>query len=148
MNKKEFVLAALSASDHEASYTPVQLQKLFFLIDKNLEGEFEGCPFFNFQPYHYGPFDKEVYRYTNELEIDGLIETFKRDNSYVKNYKLTSEGFDHGRKLLDNLNHEVKDYVENLNAFVRRLSFSELISSIYKSYPSMKVNSIFQENAG
>ena len=60
MERSELVLAALAAGGKNASYSPVQVQKLLFLVDR--EGEkLVGGKHFNFVPYDYGPFDREVY---------------------------------------------------------------------------------------
>ena len=58
MTRKEVVLAALAPAKH-APHSPVQVQKLIFLIDRNIPREVGG-PHFDFQPYNYGPFDKAV----------------------------------------------------------------------------------------
>lgn len=39
MNRYQFILAALSPAGQQP-YSPVQVQKLFFLLDRNLPSEF------------------------------------------------------------------------------------------------------------
>ena len=60
MERKSLMVAALAAGGENASFTPVQVQKLFFLIDREASHFVDG-PHFSFKPYDYGPFDREVY---------------------------------------------------------------------------------------
>ena len=64
-----YVLAVLSTAGG-AEWTPVQLQKIFFLLDQTI-GPALGGPKFNFEPYDYGPFDAEVYRRVEALQATG-----------------------------------------------------------------------------
>ena len=47
---------AMAAAGAGVRFDPVRLQKFFFLLDRELDGEC-GCPHFAFRPYRYGPFD-------------------------------------------------------------------------------------------
>jgi hypothetical protein len=118
-------------------YTPVQVQKLFFLIDREA-AHLVGGPHFDFRPYHYGPFDKEVYRALDSLALQGLAI------SAARSYGLTPTGQRQGAALLATLDTRARTYIEEVSAFVRRLSFASLVSAIYKAYPEMRVNSVFQ----
>ena len=141
MNRKQAVLAVLAASNG-AYHSPVQVQKLFFLVDRNIPKNVGG-PHFSFQPYNYGPFDKSVYETLEVLETDGLVEC-----ASVKTwteYKLTEKGQAEGEKLLSGLPKDVQKYIRQLSDFVRSLSFTQLVTAIYKAYPDMKTNSVFQE---
>lgn len=143
MDKQSLVLAVLSAGNG-GEFSPVQVQKLFFLIDKNVPGYVNG-PHFNFSPYDYGPFDKTVYAVLEELGVIGLVELCEVPGRRWRNYRLTQEGQQRGEGVLANLPEKVKSYIGELVKAVRTLSFEELVSAIYKSYPDMKVNSVFKE---
>jgi len=144
MNRSELVLAVLAAGNGGA-YTPVQVQKLFFLIDKKLS-DHTGGPFFNFIPYDYGPFDKEVYRAIEALSESGEAEIIRNPCVGLKEYRLTTAGQKKGEQILRSLDLDNSDFIKRLSEFVRSLSFAELVSAIYKAYPEMKVNSVFKEN--
>ena len=58
--------------------------------------------------------------------------------------KLTPEGQQKGEQLLATLASEAQQFTHNASDFVRKLSFAQLVSAIYKAYPEMKVNSVFQ----
>lgn len=140
MTREEIVLAALSTGNCDL-YTPVQVQKLFFLIDNNIADRIGG-PHFNFEPYNYGPFDKEVYTVLEELSLKGYVEIISQGP--WRSYKLSESGQREGSQLLSTLNVNVQQYIKNVSEFVRSLSFAELVTAIYKAYPGMKAKSVFQ----
>ena len=141
MDKKDFILIGLAPANQEI-HTPVQVQKLFFLLEKNLLKLIKE-PLFDFKPYNYGPFDKCVYESLEELANEELVELIHCNG--WQNYRLTKKGQERADVLFDKLSDKEKKYIKATSEFVRRLSFSELISSIYKEYPEMKENSVFQE---
>lgn len=141
MNRQELLLIALGAGGkHE--HTPVQVQKLLFLIDKNV-GTRVGGPFFDFVPYDYGPFDASVYEVLGELEADGYISSCESPYAW-KRHALTDKGVSEAKRLAWGLDPIVTDYIKVTSEFVRGLSFSDLVSAIYKAYPEMKANSVFR----
>lgn len=73
MDRQMFMLAALAAAGESAAFSPVQVQKLFFLLDREAS-HLTGGPHFAFRPYDYGPFDYAVYDEINELANRGLAE--------------------------------------------------------------------------
>lgn len=143
MERRDLVLAVLAASNG-ARHSPVQVQKLFFLVDQRVASKVGG-PHFEFVPYDYGPFDRAVYDELRQLEADGLVE-IGTDGRYPS-YALTPAGQVAGDTFLNELPPQVVDYIRRLSDFVRSLSFSQLVSVIYREYPSMRANSVFQEPA-
>jgi uncharacterized protein YwgA len=142
MDRSTLVLAALAPA-RGRFHTPVQLQKLLFLIDKNVAEAVEG-PHFNFEPYDYGPFDKEVYATVDELARQGLVQAVETGRSWRK-FALTANGQESGDDALASLDGQVRAYIEKLSEFVLSLSFPQLVSAIYKAYPDMRANSVFKE---
>jgi hypothetical protein len=143
MNKNDAVLAVLAASDGKP-YSPVQLQKTLFLVDQKL-GRRIGGPFFEFQPYDYGPFDSGVYSAAAALRSEGLAEISQYRGSPVRKYIATPIGRLKGEAILVGLGPELHKYFTDLSAWVRAQTFSSLVSSIYLQYPEMKANSVFRE---
>ena len=141
MERKEFVLAALAPAKGHV-LRPVQVQKLFFLIDREIPNEVDG-PRFDFQPYDYGPFDSEVYSELRALAADGLVDILQDWN--WSSYRLTVEGQEKAEKFFKTLSKKARDYIATVTEFVRGLSFTELVSAIYKAYPEMRANSAFRE---
>ena len=113
-----------------------------FLIDRELADGIGG-PQFDFQPYNYGPFDKDVYGCLEKLVNSGHIEIVSVPGKRYPIYKMTNKGQEFGNEKLDSLKSWVKDGIKVYNEWVRRVSFTGLISAIYKSYPDMKKNSVF-----
>lgn len=142
MEPQDYVLAALSAGGDQASFSPVQLQKLFFLSDREIPA-LVGGPYFEFRPYDFGPFDKEVYGVLEQLARAGLV--VKTGDGSYRMYSLTPEGMTRGRELLAEMHRSAREYLSQITNWVRSLTFSQLVSAIYRSYPEMKANSIFQQ---
>lgn len=143
MEQGQIILAAMAASEG-AIHTPVQIQKLLFLIDKKLSTELGG-PFFDFTPYNYGPFDRRIYDLLSTLHLRGDVEIIPNPALSWRQYRLTSEGQISGKQILESLKPEIADYIRKLSDFVRGLSFTELVAVIYQHFPEMKANSVFQD---
>jgi hypothetical protein len=141
-SRMDIVLAALSPAGG-VPHTPVQVQKLLFLVDRNL-ASLIGGPKFNFEPYHYGPFDVAVYSTLQELAGQGLVEITRSSEGNWREYRLTPEGQSCGAQVLAALDERARDYVQRVSEFVRKLSFTELVSAIYEAYPEMRERSVFQ----
>lgn len=142
--RQQFVLAVL-ATDPDAGFAPVQVQKLFFLLDENLSDAIGGSQF-AFEPYDYGPFDKAVYHELEALQRQGLVNIEQIGASAgQRRYSLTPRGQQEGEKALSQLPEFARQYMTDLSAWVRSLSFAQLVGSIYKAYPRMRENSVFQD---
>ncbi|WP_145979729.1 hypothetical protein [Chelatococcus daeguensis] len=142
MERRNLMLAALASAGGNASFTPVQVQKLFFLIDREAS-QFVGGPHFAFSPYDYGPFDRQVYSELERLEAAGLVAT---DHSMrYRLYRLTNSGYAEGAGLLLTIPEPARTFISQAANWVRSLSFQQLVAAIYNRYPEMKANSIFQQ---
>ncbi len=141
MDIETFVLTAMSCAD-DGEFTPVQLQKYFFVIEKKLKN-FDGTEQFHFKAWDYGPFDATLYKVLGDLENKGLAAI--NVTTRIRKYRLTSKGLEIGKNVFDGLDQKHKEYLKKLADFIRTLSFSELVSSIYKAYPEMKINSVFNQ---
>ncbi len=142
MNRQQIILAALAAAGENAMFSPVQVQKLFFLIDREAAQLVEG-PHFNFSPYDYGPFDRAVYDELDRLSVAGLVETQK--SGRYRKYVLTPKGYEAGVTNLNDLPPKALSYFTRAASWVLGLSFQQLVAAIYNRYPDMKENSIFRE---
>jgi uncharacterized protein len=139
-HRQKIVLAALSVLP-EAKFAPVQVQKIFFLIDQNVAEEIGGRQF-NFAAYDYGPFDKTVYDELAVLQTQGYVKIENGDT--VRKFSLTQLGLTEGGKTLSVLPKRSGDYLRAIVPWAHRLSFSQLVGAIYKEYPNMRENSIFR----
>jgi hypothetical protein len=142
LGRRETVLAALAAGGENATFSPVQVQKLFFLIDREAS-HLLGGPHFRFKPYDYGPFDAAVYEHLTLLGFEGAVQV--KGSERYRVYSLTGKGFAEGDHILSSLPNKTADFLRAAARWVRGLSFQQLVAAIYRDYPDMKVNSIFRE---
>jgi len=130
----------MSAGDRP-EYSPAQLQKLFFLMDREAAGH-TGGPYFNFRAYDYGPFDPAVYEEVETLAGMGLA--FVDKTGFYRVYSLSPAGLEQGRAALNEFTPAGREYAARAANWVRSVSFNQLVSEIYKRYPEMKENSVFR----
>lgn len=140
LTRDDVVLAAMAPAEGRP-HTPVQLQKLLFLIDENISGVLGGRKF-DFIPYAYGPFDRAIYDVLKSLRNSGFA--LEVPNHTWTDWSLTVEGQRRGHEALQSLPSRAREYIKEASMFVRKLSFSELVAAIYRAYPQMRVNSVFQ----
>jgi hypothetical protein len=121
--------------------TPVQVQKLFFILDRKIALQIGG-PHFSFVPYHYGPFDATVYHSLDALAEQGLIAT--EATGSARRYGISTSGLHTGLAAFGRLPIGVQNYVRALAAWIRSLTFAQLVSAVYDAWPEMKAKSIFR----
>jgi hypothetical protein len=102
-------------------------------------------PLYDFQPYHYGPFDLAVYVDAGRLEAEGLVVRTTVPGQTWLAYCVTAEGADKAQTLMKALPKKSSDYVDAVVRWVQPLSFGALVRAIYAAYPDFKKNSVFQE---
>lgn len=140
INREQVLLVALSFAGGRP-LTPVQVQKALFLADDRAPGAFLSK--YDFQPYDYGPFDRQVYIDAQCLRAEGLVE-IGTDQRGWNTYAATAEGLQRAGALAARLSVQDRGMLERIVGLVRSLSFTELVSAIYRRYPHMKVNSVFK----
>lgn len=141
MNRRDVVLAALAAAGENATFTPVQVQKLLFLIDREAS-QSVGGPHFRFVAYDYGPFDRVVYDELEALRGVGLVNV--TEQSRYRIFVLSQEGYSRGQQVFASLAPSIQTFVQQAAQWVRSLSFRQLVAAIYAKYPDMRVNSVFR----
>ena len=142
MQKEDILLMVLDAGQDQP-FTPVQLQKALFLIGNQCVGRLSD-PYYDFEPYHYGPFDVAVYQDAEELVARGLAWRFKADGGSWINTVATPSGRAKANQLRKDLDPAVVRYIQNVAEWTQKLSFSELVAAIYHAFPEFKQNSVFR----
>ncbi len=142
MNRRQYVLAGMAAGKEAAIFQPVQIQKLFFLLDREIP-KHTGGPHFNFSAYDYGPFDSAVYDEVEALAREGLAMVDK--SGFYRVYSLTHEGLAQGKAALGELTPQGREYAVKAADWVRAVTFNQLVSAIYDRFPDMKANSVFRQ---
>lgn len=131
--KEEIILNVLSLVP-DNSFSPVQIQKLFFLLEKRLQ---LNC--FNFIPYHYGPYDRSLTDALTALAVfSGKIEIKNIDG--VKHYQISSSSYNDISNFFDD---SKRKFIREMVSFIKKLSFKQLCMAIYKEFPEMAQNSVF-----
>jgi uncharacterized protein YwgA len=141
---QEGIILVCMAPASGTPFTPVMLQKLMFLVDKQVAKYVEG-PHFHFIPHLYGPFDLEIYNALEQLEIEGEVIISSSPLSTRRTYQLSPSGQQKGDKLFKSIDPIAQEYITRASKWVQSLSFAQLVSAIYKAYPDMKENSVFRD---
>jgi len=74
MERADWALVVIDAAKPK-SLEPVHLQKILFLLDKNLKPKhLKVDRFYRFRPYDYGPFCSDIYGDVEALAESGLVQ--------------------------------------------------------------------------
>lgn len=139
LDRSAVVLAAMAAGGVGTLFEPVRIQKLLFLIDREVP-DAVGGPHFDFRPYHYGPFDRAVYDTLDALSGTGQVQIRKKPGR--RTYSLTASGLEDGKAVLMRLPAEIRRYFIEAARAVLSLGFVRLLAAIYDRYPEMAENSV------
>lgn len=142
MKRRDWALLALSLSP-DGALAPVQAQKAMFLLGQNTQTE-TADGFYHFEPYHYGPFDRNVYADLDTLIDEGLVQRKQSRRYSGTEFQITERGRARASRSAQE-SPELTRYLESVVQWMRPLSFSTLVSSIYKYYPAFRVKSIFRD---
>lgn len=141
MNRKDWTLLAITAAKMKG-LSPVQLQKTLFLLGREM-GPAVGSNFYDFKPYHYGPFDRSVYTDAEQLAKAGEVEITQRPGENWNSYVATRDGEVRASWLAREA-PAAAEYLDELVNWVQHQSFQSLVTAIYAEYPEMRANSVFQ----
>jgi uncharacterized protein YwgA len=144
MDRRDLLLAVLAAGGGRV-FQPAQLQKAVFLIDKNLPHLVRRNSRYNFVPYNYGPFDRNVYVEAENLRDDGAAIIAPSANGRWMTYAASKDGVRRGDQILGQLKPDSRRYIKSVVGWALAQSFGSLVKAIYDQYPAMKANSIFQD---
>jgi hypothetical protein len=140
MRRQDWLLLAIgSANDHRLS--PVQLQKSLFVLGRELPDDV-GSSFYEFQPYHYGPFDASIYRDAEYLGQQGLVSVLSGDG--LRCYAITDAGQRRADEIRQLAPQRAANYLSAVVNWAQSLSFPRLVRSVYAKYPDTSSNSIFR----
>jgi uncharacterized protein len=144
LERDQIALVILALADG-GSFTPVQVQKALFLASDKVSEAFADESHYDFQPYDYGPFDRQVYLDIQDLERRGLAQIDQAPESRWRTYAATEAGIAEGGRLTRALKRGEVEILERIAKLVRSLSFNDLVSAIYRAYPHMRERSVFRD---
>lgn len=142
MEKKDFLLLVVAAGDGKP-LTPVQLQKTLFLVEQAKLPE-TPKPFYEFEPYHYGPFDKDVYIDADSLAVEGLVARLRSESGTWTDTVITPNGSMKAALLKKGLSPPSAKFIADVVQWAQSLTFTELLRAIYEKFPVYRENSVFQ----
>lgn len=141
MNRSDWTLLAICAANGQG-LSPVQLQKTLFLLGRELPNAV-GQGYYDFKPYHYGPFDRAVYSDAEKLAVAGDVAITQRPGESWNRYLATAQGCERAEALKTEVPQAIA-YLQSVVQWALRQSFQQLVRSIYEKYPEMRANSVFQ----
>lgn len=139
--KTDWLLVAL-ASSGQGMLSPVQVQKTMFIFKQGAETALPAENFYNFVPYNYGPFNADIYRDLDTLEMGGLTQIFNRYHGGQRRYAITQAGRSRA-DTVRNGNIRIADYMTQVTRWVESKSFADLIRAVYETWPAYRANSVF-----
>lgn len=143
--RARWLVAALqSAGDRGLS--AVQLQKSLFVLGRRRAKDVGG-DFYDFQPYDYGPFDASVYHDADALALAGLVQIDGSRGKSYRRFMLTEKGKAKAVEVLPKLPEKAVETMSKVVPWAQRLSFEELVRSVYEEFPEMRARSVFRDNS-
>lgn len=138
-SRRQTVLAGMAGGGPGAAFDAVRLQKLFFLVDREIP-HLIGGPRFHYKPHHFGPFDEAVY-----AEVHALIDS--GDVSVDTTFRcplavLTDSGVAVGARVLEEMPEGASKYMKRAAKWILTTPFRSMLAGIYGQYPDMAVNSL------
>jgi uncharacterized protein YwgA len=134
------VASRKAASDDEKQpLDRLRMQKAVFLLQE--KGP-ESWRRFQFHPYDWGPYSRELAATVVGLAAEGLLD--KDDVRFYSAYKTTDRGEEIAAEIFANLRPEERELVRRIRHFVTTRSFSQLLKEIYSAYPSYAAASRFR----
>ena len=144
--RQDWLLLFIVGTEHYDSWVDrIRLMKGMFLFQE--EGDAPPEVDYDFQPYDYGPFTREVYEDLEELGSEGLIIE-ARDG---KSYRTNAAGRRRIEKLaLDEpgLDPDAIGRLQNLRVELCDLSFRQLLKRVYEAHPESAARSVAKDVLG
>lgn len=141
ITERQAILLALLYYSHIVLEKPAMLtfaMKETFLLQREAGLNLE----YEFIPYKYGPFSKEVYEDIEDLEKNLLVEKIKPSKDIEKTEVTITENFkDWVEKLIDKLSEKHKTLIQSYVQKYGTLSYNELIDYVYSHYPEFLIKS-------
>lgn len=146
MQAAELVLLLTSdlvAADEEVEpLDRLRLQKAVFLLEQ--EGPQGWRDFYDFVPWHWGPFSRELSNAVRGLLHDGLLEPEYAPGRSYPGYRTTRQGEHRAEQAWRSLTQERRDFIGRVRRYVTSRSFNRLLREIYTKYPTYATRSKFQ----
>ncbi len=142
--RQDWLLLFIVGTEHYDSWVDrIRLMKGMFLFQE--DGDAPPEVDYDFQPYDYGPFTREVYEDLEELGRRGLILE-ARDG---KSYRATAAGRSRFEDLYElGLDAEAVERLRNLRVELDDLTFRQLLKRVYDAHPESAARSVARDVLG
>lgn len=152
MHRKLLPASLLYADGQENIIGRTRIQKLAFLIEMEYQSS-QGISMplnpgsFNFEPYDYGPFSKELYDVLEDMDRQGLIEEDEQEYREGKTryeYELTEKGKDFVEdQLSTDAAVEILRKASKYKSEYNKVPLPDLIKYVYSEYPEYASESVY-----
>ena len=141
MTRRDWLLLAVSGREgaDAAPIDPLRLMKTLFVVSQQLD--LETPDFYQFEPYSYGPFAREIYPDLEQLEYEGLIEAVPNPGRTWPRYQATAAGAE-AAAALDAFGGWQGDHLLAVRDWATSISFRDLLRAVYQQWPEYAQNSI------
>ena len=125
------------------AYARASAETVFLLQEKGQASPSLGGTHFDFKPYHFGPYDKDIYSELENLTRQGWIE-ISFTPSGIRQYRLTPTCQEQADRLLEQMDARSRKFVQKASLWILEKDFFQLVQAIYRAFPHMAENSVFQ----
>ncbi len=151
MHERLIPLILAYVGDEEPIDGRTRLQKMVFVVQQELaeSGELNEHQRYEFFPYDYGPFSKELAESIDHMIEEGLIDEDEVEYDDDGNVKYFYELQPDGQELVEQElgSPEIQNIVRKAGDIKRRfnedLSLPEVIDDVYAEYPEYAENSVY-----
>lgn len=144
--RQDWLLLFIVGTKHYDSWVDrIRLMKGMFLFQE--EGDAPPEVDYNFHPFDYGPFTREVYDDLEELSREGLIIE-ARDG---KSYRATAAGCSRINDLVTHpleLDPPAVEHLQSLRVELGDLGFRQLLKRVYEAHPESAARSVAKDVLG
>lgn len=131
--------------DSEHNVDPIRLMKGMFIFSMEApETWLASYERYQFIPYSYGPYSRNVDDDLDQLVEHGYVRVTKIPGKTWNYYSLSKEGEAKARELGASLPADAAIYLRRVREFVLKLSFRKLLDTVYAKYPAYAVKSVFK----
>ena len=89
-------------------------------------------------------FNAKVYDDALGLSFEGLVTVDQAEYQKYRTYRATPDGMKRADELRAALQAPVVAFLDDVVRWVRSMSFQDLVRAIYRLYPEMRANSVFE----
>jgi len=133
LTRQKLMLTMLAAAERPVNR--MELTKWAFLLRQSSQ-DAASASFYDFVPYHYGPFSFSLYQEIGKLKEQGYVQEQGDSHWKLGDVSMTTT-----------LDHHLRVQAERVVRVHRDLPLDSLLDNVYEAYPAFTVNSRLQKLA-